>query len=125
MLGRSHRLTRKRDFEILNKEGRFAVGKFVVVKSWKIDELKYEKRGYSENDLKIGFVVGKKVHKSAVKRNRIKRQMREVVRLLVKKSKLKNGFMLYVSAKPSILEAQYSDIERDMLQVLKKARVLV
>jgi ribonuclease P protein component len=38
------------------------------------------------NDLttKIGFVVSKKIHKRAVKRNRIKRLMRECVRLYIK-----------------------------------------
>ena len=34
---------------------------------------------------KIGFVVSKKIHKRAVKRNRIKRLMRESVRLYIKK----------------------------------------
>ena len=33
---------------------------------------------------KIGFVVSKKIHKRAVKRNRIKRLMRECVRLYIK-----------------------------------------
>ncbi|MBE7711487.1 MAG: ribonuclease P protein component [Cyanobacteria bacterium SIG31] len=36
------------------------------------------------SDTKIGFVVSKKVHKRAVKRNRIKRLIRESLRLYIK-----------------------------------------
>ena len=40
--------------------------------------------GQQDLPTKIGFVVSKKIHKRAVKRNRIKRLMREAVRLYIK-----------------------------------------
>jgi len=113
-----------KDIEILFKEGRFVGGDLVTLKLWWVDPDKYPRRKYTKNDLKIGFVVGKKVSKSAVKRNKIKRQMREVVRLLLKDEKLKDGAMVSVIAKPSALGASYVDIETSLLDVFRRGKLL-
>ena len=112
-----------KDFEILFKEGRFVGGGLVTAKVWKIEPEKYPKRAYSREDLKIGFVVSTKISKSAVKRNRVKRQMREVVRLLLKDGRLKRGFMISIMAKSAILSKEYESIEEDVVAVLERAGV--
>lgn len=109
-----------KDFEVLFKEGRFVAGKFVTAKIWKIEPAKYPRRKYNIDDLKIGFVVGLKVSKSAVKRNRVKRQMREVVRLLLKEGKLKNGYHIAIMAKANTIGAEYAEIAKDIAAVLKR-----
>lgn len=65
---------------------------------------------------KIGFVVSKKIHKRAVKRNRIKRLMRESLRLYIKnKQNFDTKFMsLVFVASTKLLDKSFSDINKDM-----------
>jgi len=114
-----------KDIEILMKEGRFVGGDLANAKVWWINPDKYPRREYKKTDLLIGFAVGKKVHKSAVKRNRVKRQMREVVRLLLKENKIKVGAMVLLIAKPEIVSAEYRAIETSIVDILRKARLLM
>lgn len=124
MLPQQYRLKHFRDFDTLYKEGQFAGADVVTVKYWKIDTTRFPKREYKADDLKIGFVVGTKVHKSAVKRNRLKRQMREVVRLLLLEEKIQPGFLVVFMAKKEMLEQSYDKIEQSMVYLLKRARLL-
>jgi len=124
MLPRENRLKHDRDFKTIFTNGRFVSGSLVNGQIWKIDPEKYSRRKYSSEDLKIGFVVSKKLSKSAVIRNRIKRQMREVVRLFIQKNRLKTGYFLLISAKKEILDKEYKEIEKSIEQLLKRVGLL-
>ncbi len=125
MLPDQFRLKRMRDFEILFAEGGFASEPLLTLKAWKVNPEKYPKRGYLQSDLKIAFVVGLKVSKKAVARNRLRRQMREVVRLLLQQEKLALGYHLAFVAKKEMLGATYQEIEKNILSSLKRARLLM
>ena len=70
---------------------------------------------------KIGFVVSKKIHKRAVKRNRIKRLMREACRLYIKNNGLNSPYMsLIFVASSKLLEKDYNYINKCTVQLLSK-----
>jgi len=125
MLQKQNRLKKMKDIDILMKEGRFVGGNLANAKVWWVDPSKYPRRKYKKEDILIGFAVGKKVHKGAVKRNRIKRQMREVVRLLLKENKIKPGAMVLLIAKGNIVGKSYGEIEKSIVSTLKNARLLM
>lgn len=70
---------------------------------------------------RIGFVAGKKVGK-AVKRNKVKRLLREVYRL--NKHRLISGIDLVVVAKREAAELGFKEIEEEILRLSKKAGLI-
>jgi ribonuclease P protein component len=72
----------------------------------------------------LGIAVGRKTAKS-VKRNRIRRVIREVYRL--SENKLNTGYSIIVvwKIKKDILEATFDNIKKDMINCFKKAGVLI
>ncbi|MEK7083752.1 MAG: ribonuclease P protein component [Patescibacteria group bacterium] len=124
MLQQEHRLKHDRDFDTLWKDGRFVGGNFLTLKYWKIDPARYPRRAYAPSDLRIGFVVSTKVSKRAVERNRVKRQMREVIRLLLKQGTIHTGYLIACIAKPAIIGKTYGEIEKEIIMVLTRGALL-
>ena len=72
---------------------------------------------------RVGFVVSKKVHKRATKRNRIKRLIRENLRLMLKENELtdlNNYQSLIFMAKEDILEKTFEEIRNTILILMDK-----
>ena len=76
-----------------------------------------------EFQTKIGFVVSKKIHKRAVKRNRIKRLAREAFRLLIKNNEIElyNSFqsLIYV-AKDESLNLDFEKTKKSVTKLINK-----
>ena len=75
-----------------------------------------------EMPTKIGFVVSKKIHKRAVRRNRIKRLMRESVRLYIKKCE--NFDTQYMSlvfvASSKLLDKTFNEVDIAIKKLMGK-----
>ncbi|HBP00264.1 MAG: Ribonuclease P protein component [Candidatus Uhrbacteria bacterium GW2011_GWF2_41_16] len=112
MLSAENRLRKKKDFEIL-----FAKGKNVF------DTL-YGVR-FRKNMLPVSrfaFVVGTKVSKSAVVRNRIRRRLREIIRHRI--FSLESGYDVAFIARVEAKNASFHVLEERMDALLKKTPFL-
>lgn len=71
----------------------------------------------------IGVAVGKKVSKSSVKRNRIRRIIKEVYRL--EESKINLGINIVIVWKTSCQFelANYNEIKKDLVKCFEKAKI--
>ena len=74
-----------------------------------------------ENKLNISFIAKKKLG-NAVKRNRIKRKLRNITNEAVKKLPLKFAYSYLVIAKETILKNDYSDIKKTMFTEFNKIK---
>lgn len=75
------------------------------------------------NDIptKFGFVVSKKIHKRAVKRNRIKRLMRESCRISIKDNAFNNKYLsLVFVASSKILDKDFMYVNSAINKLLEK-----
>ena len=118
MLQKKYRLKNKKAFDATYKNHRVVSNDMLTIYLGK------EKK-YSCAPTKIGFVVSKKYHKRAVKRNRIKRLLREVTRLSIKQEKLGilNKYMSFIMIpKDKTLGLNYFDIEKSFYKLLEKIR---
>lgn len=118
MLPKKFRLKNKKAFDATYKNRKIVSNSMLTV------YLGREKRD-KEAPSKIGFVVSKKYHKRAVRRNRIKRLMREVLRLAIKQEKLGN-LNKYMSVvflpKDTTIGAKYCDIEASFYKLLERIK---
>ncbi|MCR5266126.1 MAG: ribonuclease P protein component [Cyanobacteria bacterium RUI128] len=79
------------------------------------------KENKSDLPVKIGFVVSKKTHKRAVKRNRIKRLMRESVRLYLKEHDDLNKYVsLIFTAHTSALGKTFDEIDKNIKILIRE-----
>jgi len=112
MLPRANRLTKKTDFEKVAHDSRPIHSKHLILK----------KSADFNNKTKFGLVISAKVSKKAVVRNKIRRRIREILRLNL--DKIKPGSKVMIVIKNTIIDKNYQEIEQDLIDLLKKASLL-
>jgi len=112
VLPKHQRLRKNDDFKEVFKAGRYVGGNFISLKIKKAD------REYP----RVGFIVGKKVAKSAVVRNKIKRQLREAAREHMKGAK--GAVDIVVMPSPEIGTKSFQEIRDEIRKVFEKAKIL-
>jgi len=68
-------------------------------------------------------VVSLKISKKAVDRNRLKRKIREITRLVIL-PKVKPGFDGVINTRKGLLELSFDDLEKNVVSLFKKARLI-
>lgn len=111
MLPRKYRLRKKKDFE-----GVFNKGKAVHNKEISLHFLK--------NDLnysRFGFIVSTKAAKRAVSRNKVRRQLREIIRL--KLDKIEKGLDIILVVRKEALQREFLELTECLFFLFKKAKI--
>ena len=116
MLKKENRLKAKKAFSATYNNKNVASDNLIVLYAGKIKDDK-------NCPTRVGFVVSKKIHKRAVIRNKIKRLLRENIRLIIKYEKFKplnNYQSLIFIAKEEIIGKNFTQIEKSILILLNK-----
>lgn len=129
MIPAENRLAKKRDFNLLISRGRWISAPDLSLKALGLAENrnlfpKKEDPDKFEKQLKIAFSVGLKYSTKAVERNRMRRQISEVVRLLLKNNEVKNGFYLLFTAQPALKNYNFAEISKKVRLLLKQGKLL-
>ena len=106
-------LSKNQDFKDLLKKKKIN-NKYVTIFFGKIENKNFK-------NLNISFVTKKKIG-NAVKRNKIKRRLKNIMNDAIKKIPLKLNYSYLVIAKPTMLNNEYANIKQTLFQDFKKIR---
>jgi ribonuclease P protein component len=110
MLARKYKLKKDNDFKKVFQQGKYFEQDFFKLRLLK-------------NNLetsRFGIVIGLKVSKKAVERNKAKRQIEEIIHSI---KEIKPGFDIVIRADSEILKRSYQEIEKSLISLFKKAEL--
>jgi ribonuclease P protein component len=104
------RLSLKRDFKNVFTKGKFVNSPGITLKFYP-NQLTHPR---------LAIIISKKVAKSAVKRNQLKRRIKEI---LHKKLNLKSGYDLIFITKPELIEKTFTELNELIEKILIKSNL--
>ena len=110
---KKHRLRANADFERVRRRGRTLLHPLLVLSTLP--------NGLEHN--RFGFAVGRRLGK-AVRRNRIKRRMREAVRLRMQRGDMAAGWDVVLIARRPIVGATFDQVDMAIGLLLRRAGML-
>lgn len=99
------------DFQKIRTEGKYRSGRLMTIGFFQQKDINF----------KVGFIVSKRVHKRAVKRNLSKRRMREALRL--SQANINNNVWMVIIAKPAILKASAYQVQKELIYLARKSKI--
>ncbi|RKD22873.1 ribonuclease P protein component [Ammoniphilus oxalaticus] len=112
MLNYQNRLRDKEDFQKVIQQGRSVANRQVVI---------YLLTKEEQDHIRMGVSVSKKIGKAVV-RNRVKRLIREAVRVLLPQLNWK-GDMIVIARQP-IVDMDYSQVMASLVHCMKRGKIL-
>jgi ribonuclease P protein component len=112
MLKTTHRLTKKKDFEVVFKKGELLKNDFLWLRIVKNHEQKS----------RFGFVVSKKVSAKATIRNKVKRRLRDAISNQLKH--IAKPADVVIIALPGIEKKKFSEIQEAIMHSFKKLKLI-
>jgi ribonuclease P protein component len=124
VLPEHNRLRRSREFSQVYRQGRKAVSAHLVVRVWSPPPEASPTALPAPNlpAPQMGIVVSLKVHKRAVVRNRLKRQVRAALRTLL--PRIRPNLWVVINLRPEATQCEYAEFLRELEQLFTKLEVI-
>ena len=119
MLPKQQRLPLRKELRRLKEEGKVFQGNFF---SLLISRQPAGRRPAGRQKSRFGFIISKKIHQKATKRNRARRLLTEAVRSFL--PKIKPGFDGVFLVKKNLLNQDLEKIKKKVEAMLRKAQCL-
>lgn len=118
-LPKPHRLRDRRDYRAVYAQGIRRYSPHLTLFALSCRE---KKSADSTPASSFGISISKKVSKKAVVRNRIKRQIKGVIRSHLQE--IEAGWQIVIIVRPKAIECKYEHFLRELEELLKQAKII-